>query len=240
MHMKCFKVFAVVLLIFSSSYAQDCKARVVIITDYVNSLIMVNDSLKGMGKADIELSPGTYIISLDENSDRYNSKSFKDTVEIKDCKEKKLEYNFRSELLLRTEPDDAYVYSGDSLIGHTPLFLPTGLSKVKLTKPGYENNEVDLSSYKGNEKINLKFTGKEVQESFFKSTMFKVLLGGITALGAVTAYFKIKADNRFDEYQLTGNKEMLDKTHTYDLISGISFAALQINFGLLIYYFLND
>ena len=222
------------------SRAQDCKAHVIIITDYENSMIMINDSLKGMGKADIELAPGTYIISLDENSDRYNSKSFKDTIEIKDCKEKKLEYNFRSELLLRTEPDDAYVYSGDSLIGHTPLFLPPGLNKVKLTKPGYENNEVDLSTYNGNEKINLKFTGKEVPESFFKSTLFKVLIGGITALGAVTAYFKIKADNRFEEYQRSGDKKLLDKTHTYDLISGISFAALQVNFGLLLYYFLSD
>lgn len=140
---------------------------------------------------------------------------------------------------LKTSPDDAYVYQNDSLIGHTPLFLPDAVGKVKLTKPGYENAEVDLSNYR-NEKIILNFTGKQVQESFFKSNAFKILIGSLTALGAVTAYFKIKADNRFSDYQDTGKKELLDQTHKYDLISGISFAALQINFGFLIYYFLTD
>lgn len=157
-----------------------------------------------------------------------------------ESKDYKLDDKFKSGLLLRTDPDDAYVYSGDSLLGHTPLFLSQGLSKIRLSKPGYENKEVDIASYMGNDKISLTFTGKEVQESFFRSTLFKVLIGSITSLGIITAYYKIKADNRFDEYQISGNKNALDQTRKFDLISGIAFGALQVNFGLLIYYFLAD
>lgn len=141
---------------------------------------------------------------------------------------------------IKTFPDDAYVYVSDSLIGHTPLFLSHSFGKVKLSKPGYLSKDLDLSTYMKGEKIELTYTGKIVQESFFKSTAFKVLIGSLTALGAVTAYFKIKADNKFSDYQFTGDRALLDQTHTYDIISGISFAALQVNFGFLIYYFLKD
>ena len=45
---------------------------------------------------------------------------------------------------------------------------------------------------------------------------------------------------KFDEYQIVGDPALLDQTDKYDLISGITFTALQINFGLIIYLFLTD
>jgi hypothetical protein len=65
-------------------------------------------------------------------------------------------------------------------------------------------------------------------------------VSSIVVLGGITAYYKIKADKRFDDYQATGDGALLNETRKYDLISGISFAALQVNFGFLIYYFLKD
>lgn len=76
------------------------------------------------------------------------------------------------------------------------------------------------------------------KENFTSSYLFKGLITGVVALGATAAYFKIKADERFDQYNLTKDKTYLDETRKFDWISGISFSALQINLGFLIYYFL--
>ena len=62
----------------------------------------------------------------------------------------------------------------------------------------------------------------------------------MVALGATTAFFKLKADNRYDEYRQSGDPSLLDQTNRLDLVSGITFVALQINFGLIIYFFLVD
>jgi hypothetical protein len=161
-----------------------------------------------------------------------------DSIKVVHPKDTLLHRN--NDLYLRTSVDDAYVFSGDSLIGHTPMFISKKIGQVKLEKTGYETKEVNLGSLSSGEKIPLIFTGKPVQQSFFESTAFKLLISGITIFGAVTAYYKIKADKKFDEYQTEGNSDALNLTHRYDLISGISFAAMQVNFGLLIYYFLRD
>ena len=84
----------------------------------------------------------------------------------------------------------------------------------------------------------MKFNDESREESFFEKDIFKVLTAGIVVLGGATAYFKIKADNKFEEFEFSGNGKLLDETRKYDLISGITFTALQINFGLLLYYFL--
>jgi hypothetical protein len=39
---------------------------------------------------------------------------------------------------------------------------------------------------------------------------------------------------------MTGNDDYLRQTRRYDLISGITFGAVQVNFGLLLYYFLKE
>ena len=130
--------------------------------------------------------------------------------------------------------------SDSSLIGHTPLFLPVNHGSIILRKPGFEEKTVDVDRLRDNVKVKLNFTGERRGENFFGKNIFKILVGGIIALGGVSAYFKLKADDNFDEYQFSGNQYYLDQTHKYDLISGIAFGAVQVGFGFLIYYFLSD
>jgi len=85
-----------------------------------------------------------------------------------------------------------------------------------------------------------KFKNGNNNNSFLNSTLFKALIGTAVIFGGTSAYYKHLADENFDEYSLSGNKSYLDKTHKYDLISGLAFGALQINFGILIYYFLTE
>ena len=144
------------------------------------------------------------------------------------------------EILIDSNPQDAYVFHNDSLVGSTPLFIPSEFQNLTLKKLGYENYSFKLNNNSNTEKISLKFNGFQKEESFFENDIFKILTAGILVFGGTTAYFKLKADKNFDEYEFSGDSKFLDETRKYDLISGITFGALQINFGLLLYYFLTE
>ncbi|MBI3189020.1 MAG: PEGA domain-containing protein [Ignavibacteriales bacterium] len=62
---------------------------------------------------------------------------------------------------------------------------------------------------------------------------------GAVLSGAVAAYFKLKADNLYKDYDRTGDQSVLDKVKTYDTISGIALGVCEINLGLLTYILLS-
>lgn len=233
-------IFIVFLLPVLNVHARECKAKVYISTDLTLTKIYLNDSLIARGNAEIELGRGEYHIAVVEESDRWNARSFSDTLNIENCNDTSLTYTFKSEVYLNTEPQDVYVYQDSQLVGHTPLFLTVNSEEIVLKKPGFEDKVVKRNELRGDVKIKLNYTGEPIEESFFEKNVFKILIGGIVALGGTTAYFKLKADNNFDKYLISGDEYYLDQTHKFDLISGITFGALQVGFGLLIYYFLSD
>ncbi len=119
--------------------------------------------------------------------------------------------------------------------------LNIGKGNILLKKNGYEDKYISADQLSSDKTISLvQYYNDDKYESFFDGTEFKLLLGSLIVLGGTTAYFKLKADDKFEEYQFTGNGEFLDQTHKYDLISGITFGLVQINFGILMYYFLFD
>jgi len=234
-------IFLVILILpVLSTYGQECRAKVFFKTDLPSSKVYVNNEFAGKGNMEVELEKGIYNIVVMEESDRWDAKTFSDTLKIENCSDTTLTYNFKSEVYLDTDPQDVYVYRDSSLIGHTPLFLTVSNDNIVLKKPGFENKVLKLNELKSGEKINMNFTGEAAGKNFFEKNVFKILVGGILSLGAVTAYYKLKADDYFDQYQLFGDQHDLDRTHKYDLISGITFGALQVGFGFLIYYFLSD
>jgi hypothetical protein len=147
-------------------------------------------------------------------------------------------YTSPSNILLNSNPQDVYVFYQDSLIGNTPLFLPKTFSELTLKKNGFDSIVVFGNQLIPGKIFSLKSSNKPEELRFYERDIFKILTAGIVLLGGTTAYFKLKADNKFDEYQFSGDEELLSETRRYDLISGITFTALQLNFGLLLYYFL--
>jgi len=233
--------FLLFVLFIAEYYPQDCTAKTIVEADIEGVEIFINNISVGVGRhLKIELDKGDYVITANENSDRWDARSFSDTLHIIDCNEIKLNYYFRSEVLLDTEPQNVYVFNKDSLIGFTPLLIPVDLETLHLQKPGYLGKEVYPDEIYSMQKIKLDFIGKERKESFFKGTLFKVLVGSAVLLGAGTAYFKLEADKKFDEYLITGDEELLDQTNRLDVISGVTFVAMQINFGFIMYLFLTD
>jgi len=239
--MKLFTKIILAVVMSITLYSQDCKSKLIVVTDFLPVQIFLDDSLiSDSNYSEIELPYGDYNLSVVKNNSLWNAKTFKNSIHLQDCEIKKVFYSDKNKIYLDSSPQDAYVFKGDSLIGHTPLFINKSVNNLMLRKPGYTDLALPNNLLAERVKFNLHFTGVTKQESFFNSTAFKILAGTVITLGAVTAYYKLKADDRFDEYKITHKQELLDQTKRYDLISGITFTALQINFGFILYKFLTE
>jgi opacity protein-like surface antigen len=234
------KILSLLILMGSLSSAQVYK-RIVISTNIPGTMIFIDDSLSSRGSLNALIETGMHFIIIKENGRGWNKKVIEDTIFVKSSDEEiNLNYNFEENLYLETAPEDVYVFENDSLIGHTPLYLSSRIKNISLSKPKYTPKQINLNKLDISKPISLEFIGKENNRSFVKSTLFKLLIGSAVALGTTAAYFKIKADNKHDKYLETRNKKYLDETDKLDLYSGIAFGMLQINFGVLIYYFLTQ
>ncbi len=236
------EILLLLVFIFANNLsAQECKAKVTITTDLDSSSIFVNNKFEGKGSVSLELGKGFYHIKAVEPNYIWNAKTLMDSLIIDDCsKEKNVSLNFFSSLYLKTSPENAYVYSADSLIGYTPLFISDKVDSVELKIPDYEMKNVKLNPSLRYQTFKMNYDGVPVKQIFFKTPLFKILMGSLAVLGATTAYFKLKADDKFSQYQATGNQDLLNQTRNLDLLSGISMGALEINFGFIIYYFLSN
>ncbi len=169
---KIYFTFLLFFLFTAEYYPQDCFAELIIESDIEYVEIFINNISVGVGsRFSIELENGDYVVTVNENSDRWDARSFTDTLHITDCSEIKLNYNFRSEALLNTEPQNVSVFNKDSLIGFTPLLIPADLEKVYLQKPGYLAKEVLPDEIYSLQKITLDYIGEEKKESFFEGTL---------------------------------------------------------------------
>ncbi|MCH7773351.1 MAG: hypothetical protein IH784_02960 [Bacteroidetes bacterium] len=234
-------LFAIVISIAVNVLPQDCEAHLTIISDIENVNIFIDDSLAGTGKnINVILSKGRHKIVALENSDRWDAKTFIDSLDITDCNDITLQYNFNKKVLLNTEPQDVYVFNNDSLIGYTPLLIPMELNNIRLEKNGFESKIISYSDFEINEPVKLNYVGEYDEGNFFDKTLFKILIGTMVALGVTTAYLKLEADDKFAEYKITGDPALLDQTNRLDTLSAVTFVALQINFGTIIYLFLVD
>ena len=203
--------------------------------------LFINDSFASEGNNfELELEPGTYSINIVEDFKKWNAANVEDTLIIKDCTTLNFNYNLNNKLILDSNPQNVYVLESDSLIGFTPMLLENNFQTLLLQKPGYEDKLISHQDVEAGVKPELTFIGQVKGESFYETFLFKVLVGTAITLGATTAYYKLEADKKFDEYQDTGDPAALEQTDKYDTISAATFVALQINFGLILYLLLAD
>ncbi len=212
--MSFIKSFIMALVLISMIFSQDCKPVLIIKSDFELVNIFINDSLvSNNGQFTGELTKGTYIIIADEVSDRWNSKTFVDTLFINDCNNRELLFFFRS---------------------------ATFNSEFDRNNDGYHFQKKYYLSDSAYEELDLKIPNPVKKEKFVDSNLFRILTGTAIIFGGLTAYYKIKADKLFDEYLSVRDKEKLDQTRKYDLVSGITLTAFQINFGYILLRFLME
>ena len=235
------KSYLIFLFSVINILAQVCTADVFIQTDVDSANLFINDYFQGRGKNfDLKLETGTYSITIIEDYKKWDAHRINDILRINECDSFSFNYILRKKVLIDSEPQNAYVKESDTLIGFTPLLVEENFQSLLLQKPEYEDKIVTAQEISIDNKPLLNFTGEVKGESFYESTVFKVLVGTLIALGASTAYYKLEADKTFDEFQFTGDPALLDQTDKYDHLSAVTFVAMQINFGLILYLFLAD
>jgi hypothetical protein len=151
---------------------------------------------------------------------------------------------------ITSDPFGAAVRSRDSLLGTTPVSMEVvpGRESITLARDGYEPLTLRLPDSGGGVYSRLKpLPGRadRAQPLFLtgedgKDPLPVYVAAGATVLAGVgAAYFKIKADNYYSDYQLTGSPGTLDRVHKLDVFSGISLAASQMSLLLLSYLLLS-
>lgn len=236
--MRAGKILLLWCFTFLFCFAQG--TRLSVRTSDSQSKIYLNDHLSGVGRVDTILPAGTYNIRVEENSINWNRGIIIDTVILtgnSDIIEKT--YSFPLRKRITTIPHSAEVFSGTTHYGYTPIEISEDVT-LTLRLRGFRDSEIRTDSLELNSLIYLQPLNSEMRTEITKSPLLKYLVGGIILFGGTAAYFKLKADIEFDRYKSGGDKSLLDATRKYDLISGISFGLFQVNFGVLIYYFLEE
>jgi hypothetical protein len=193
------------------------------------------------------LGPGTHILTLQHpDIENWLTEPTTDTVRIAEGEHKTLRYNLSTHYFITSTPFGAEVVLGDSIIGITPCLtsMDIGEQTLLLRKPGYEPSTVHtygastiatpltkLSLNDGNAETYF----KESDEGSHK-TLALYGAGAATVLsGVVAAYLKIKADNRYEQYLLTGESRDLSQTRLLDTSAGIAIIVTQVGLGLFTY-----
>ena len=231
-------IIALVTFVFSSNVLQAQKAneKITLSTGKKYSAYFEGDSLLGTGK-EISLKKGMYKIRIVRNLYEWNSPSIVKNIFAKTDKSI-FNLTFPKERVIDSQPQDAAVLVKDSVLGYTPLLLSNvKFNKIEVRKEGYKSKyyELPLSS-----EVILPKMPVVGKKNFINSKWFNVLVASSVAFGAVAAYFKLKADSKYDEYLSTRDKSLIGKIKLLDNISGVSVSLLEINFGFLIYYFLAE
>lgn len=147
-----------------------------------------------------------------------------------------------------SEPFGAEVVIDDSVVGITPCFISllNPPRAVLLRKPGFSSEEVLFTentrrmyvvlSPQSGESETISYLVRESTDADVPMylTATATIISGVSAV-----YFKVKADNVYAEYRLTGNEALVRQVKHYDTISGISLAVSEISLGFLTYLLLS-
>ncbi len=239
--MKISWLFLLFISVFSFSISgQENKAKLIVKTNSGQCYIFINEKLQGRGNLEVELAEGNYKITIKESVLRWTGIEITDSIRVSGL-DKQLEkyYSLEKPVLLNSEPQDAMVLAKDSIIGYTPLFVPSNVQNVTLLKDRYASRIIGMKS---NSKpyVDLGLPVDINNGGFVKTVWFKVLIGTAAVFGATAAYYKIQADKKYEDYLGNKNSSVLSEVNRLDSISGLALGVFQLNFGALIYFLLFD
>ena len=160
---------------------------------------------------------------------------------------------------INTTPQNALVYLNNNYIGSTPVrFFNDAIDTSKqntitIKLIGYNDysfnfNNSDSHLYKN---ISLSQANKFLNNNNIVikncSNLFStpreivpLAISGAVIIGSsiTSFYFKRLANDRYDEYINTGDRDKLNQTKKYDIISGVALGALQVGLVSFLYYLL--
>ena len=79
------KLITIFTISFVSSFAQDCKSKVEIITNNADAGIYIDSLFIAKEKAEINLTKGNHLLSIKDSSLKWGQKNIYDTLKILEC-----------------------------------------------------------------------------------------------------------------------------------------------------------
>jgi hypothetical protein len=226
-------------------------------TDIDSSRVVIDGSFVGKTPLTIDtLQPGIHEIRLSHpDPENWLTETISDTIDVPPGEARTLRYTFVPRYFVRSIPDGAQVFLGDSLAGTTPSVIRITSRMegraIELRKDGYEAAGVlPVQNERGVITVMLsplwqhgdrKESVFRVDESNGKRNLRLYITGTATVLsGVAAAYFKVQADNRYDEFLRSGNPALRSETRRLDTTSGVALAITQIGLGLFTYFLLSE
>lgn len=233
--------------------AQD-RASIVVTADIDSAIVLIDGTRAGYTPLKIDsLPPGKYLMTIQHPElGSWFTGSITDTVMLNAGESRALTYSLTRRFSIASDPFAAEVVLGDSLLGTTPLVI-TGaadalLPRLSIRRSGYRSVTPSPSDLKGNSLfLTLSHDPYGPAENMLSAgapgrNPVPVYLTGAAAVlsGAAAAYFKVKADNRYASYRISGNPALLRETNQLDTSAGIALAATQLSLGLFAYLLLSE
>lgn len=199
---------------------------------------------------------GTHAISVahfDKNN--WLGKTWLNEVMIADGDTAFLQVNFKKSLSVNSSPYEAEVFIENRFVGETPFFfeMDEGEStRITLKKRSYKDTTFTINATDF-EKIHVqlnevtktknmilhdRFEGAKVKTN---KNRFLWTLGASVLSGALTLYFRTKADDKYNRYRKTGNPDsfngLYDDAKKLDKFAAVSYGTFQVSFVFSFYFF---
>jgi hypothetical protein len=194
-----------------------------------------------------QLPEGTHAIVVQHPAlESWLASPVRDSLHLVAGEHRTVHFALTTRFLINSDPYDAEVRSGDSLLGQTPLIISASTPIISLRKEGYEPVALDLA---GRDSAVIRTSLRpewERQGSFppplpvievRRSPVRLYVTGAATVLsGVAAAYFKIKADDTYQQYLVTHNPSDLSRTRDLDTSAGIALVTTQLGLALFTYF----
>lgn len=238
---------------FSSALSQDSvhTVRLTVISNIANARVLVDSREIGLTPLQEFVVPeGRHTVCvLLPDGRRWIADAVCETVYVKEAF--RLQVRLPRTITITSEPYGATVIYKDSILGNTPLLvsMQDDAGVLRLAKEGYHDVTVmfdpSVSVFHGILKLketpaeHARWLYLEKEES---QTIIPVVVSVSSAVlaGAMAAYWKLRADDVYKEYQRTGDTGRLHRVHNLDLASGIALGLSQVSLAFLTYLLVSE
>jgi hypothetical protein len=256
--MKYVHLLAAVIVIAANTHAQEADSSSVVpvagscsitIQSTPDSAALFLDGVR-RGNTPVtldSLSAGRHGLRLQHPAvDSWLTVPISDTITLAYGDYKTFSYSFTNRFIIDTDPFDAEILVGDSALGHSPFLVTSPLSVITLRKVGFRTTTLDLVPVTGGVFKATLHPEWETGGSFplaipfveqKRSPLRLYLTGAATVLsGTAAAYFKIKADDTYQQYLITGNNSDRARVRELDRSAAIALVATQLGLALFTYF----
>ncbi len=220
-------------------------------SDVDSSIVIIDGTIVGKSPVTIDsLSSGLHEVRLlHPDLENWFAPVIVDSVNLLPGEDRDLVYRFDRLYNIRSDPSGAEVLVDGKLVGTTPLFMEArdNDSLMMVRKRGFGTSVIDPArAERGVVDVKLEPItsggGEPLLIEPAERPVLPLILSGASSIlaGGFSAYYKVKADEVYQEYLLTGAPAKLAATRKLDNVAGIALGASQIYLALFSYLLLSQ